>query len=273
MFNFLLGVADQQSNSQAVTEQKFTELENSIYERMKDVQDMAHTIQSDQITFLNDQITTFYTIIGIAVAVLTALGGWAIASIRKANSKAEEHMNKAEEHMELATLAMKNAENLSQEAKKNIKLLQEEQANLRILLDSKDLDAKLNNLERTAEITSRLELQMKASTHLQQANFLMSKSTEIYRDPVYEEVWKQSKEAFHQRTKALAEIERLNYLLKQMQNELNLFGSNPDYFNKKQVEKEASNLREQASKIHTASQDFYFNYVLPVLEREYEKGD
>lgn len=273
MIKFLLGVADQQSNSQAVTEQKFTELENSIYERMKDVQDMAHTIQSDQITFLNDQITTFYTIIGIAVAVLTALGGWAIASIRKANNKAEEHMRKAEEHMELATTTMKNAENLSQEAKQNIKLLQEEQANLRILLDSKDLDAKLNTLERTAEVTSKLESQMMTSTNLQQAKFLINRATETYTDPDYEEYWKKDKDASKARRKELINIDQQNYLINQIQNEINLFGNTSGAFNEKKMRKETERLREEAEQIQRTASFYFTSYVLPQIEREQEKGD
>ena len=272
MFNFLLGVATEQPSSQA-TEQKFTELENGIYERMQDVQDMTHTIQSDQITFLNDQLTNFYTIISIAVAILTVLGGWAIASIKNANNKAKEHMTKAEEHMELATTMMENAKTLSQEANENIKLLQEEQTNLRKLLDSKDLDEKLITLERTAEITSRLEMQVNATSNLQRAKTFLEKALETYTNKDFKEYWDKDTAASEQRKDGLAAINRVSFLTTQMLQEINLFGSNPQFFNKKQVHAEIENVLAEANEIYKDATNFYYEYIMPQQERIWEKGD
>ncbi|PEA35578.1 hypothetical protein CON45_29300 [Priestia megaterium] len=268
MFNFLLGVAADQSNSQAVTEQKFTELENGIYERMQDVQDMTHTIQSDQITFLNDQLSNFYTIIGIAVAILTVLGTWAINSIRKANNKAEEHMNKAEEHMHLATNMMEKAEGLSREAEEKIRTLQEEQENLRKLLNSKDLDTKLNTLEKTVEVTSRLEKQMSTTNELHMAKNLLLKAQEIYTDKSIEKFWEVDSQGAEERKNNLAKIDNLNFLVTQMLNQINHI---PEQYNESKLFRQLDRLVKEAQKVNTEATETYYKYILPQLDRVWEE--
>jgi hypothetical protein len=268
MFNFLLGVAAQQSTSQAVTEQKFTELENGIYERMKDVQDMAHTIQSDQITFLNDQISTFYTIISIAIAILTILGGWAINSIRKANKKAEEHM-------QLASTLMENAQTLSQEAEEKIQLLQTEQENLKNLLDSKDLDNKLKRVEETAQVTSRLRLQMTASSYLHRAAYDLEQAEEVYKMPIDKEIWVENDAAYAKKVEGMKELHTLAVEVDNMQTELNIVWNSLTFSNQREVVRQARGLMEEAAALSDNAGRYHSRYLVPVVNNtpEQEKGD
>jgi len=264
MFNFLLGVADQRSNSQAVTKEQFTELENGIYERMKDVQDMAHTIQSDQISFLNNNITTLLTVAGIIIAIVGIFASVVLSKIKQADVDAAKKMTAAQELMDNASTMMKTAKDLGVQANEKINDLEK-------LLTSKKLEEKIKNLEAAAEVTSRLEKQVQATFNLQHAQRLVDSIRETYTDnrDYYNKDQLLLKKAYD----AVSQCRKLDFQISQCAPEVNALVNYPNLHNSEQVLGEANNILRRASALQEESIDFYHEHILPAKEREWEKGD
>lgn len=148
MWRYLvLGAADK-----PVTEQQFTELENRIYEQMQGVQDIARNIQGDQISSLNNTITIFLTLAGLVISVVAIFAGVLFSRIKKANEKAAEEMRKA-------SVMMAAAQELTDAANKKAEYLEDRQVELKELIESKQLNEKMQDVERLVQAHSKMLLQ------------------------------------------------------------------------------------------------------------------
>ncbi|MGU3397962.1 hypothetical protein ACNHOZ_27755 [Priestia sp. D51] len=152
-----------------VTEQQFTELENGIYEKAKILQDTASSIQSDQIDFLNNNISTIFTICGIAVGILTALAGGAITFIINSNIKAKQQMEKAQ------TL-MAAAQELTEATNKKTQYLETKQRELEDLINSKQLNEKLVVVDSLTQAHNKMLLQEQVKFILEQASTFLERA-------------------------------------------------------------------------------------------------
>ncbi|MGK3946846.1 hypothetical protein ABK046_51835, partial [Streptomyces caeruleatus] len=79
------------------------EFQNSVYGQMKDVQDIARNVQSDQISFLNTNITVFLTVAAIILAIVGLFASVVLSQIKKANEEAATKMTTAQGLMDNAS--------------------------------------------------------------------------------------------------------------------------------------------------------------------------
>ncbi|PEI51129.1 hypothetical protein [Priestia aryabhattai] len=188
MIKFLLGVTDPESASKTVSQQDFLEFENSIYERMKDVQDIARNVQSDQISFLNTNITIFLTVAGLILAGVGIFASVVLSRIKTANIKAQQKMDEANTLMATArelneqandTIVELNRKHGELDAK--LEVMELRHKDLGKILESKDLESKLQTLEKSANLTSALEKQIKAMFDLQHCSRVISETERLLR--------------------------------------------------------------------------------------------
>ncbi|CAI8949186.1 hypothetical protein EMIT0210MI2_250127 [Priestia megaterium] len=246
MWKFMiLGVADAQSNSQAVTKQDFTELENGIYEKAKTLQDTANSIQSDQIDFLQNNISTFFTVCGIAVSVLVVLVSGALTYIAASNRKAKKHM-------EAANKLMASAQALSEQAAEKTEFLENKQKELEELLNSKELERKLSKFEKSAVLTTTLQNQMNTSLNLQSAAYYVTEARKIYKfvgighdGDLYEEQMAGVEKCDTQEVRVYS-----------CQAELKISTTNPEVVNETQIYEESRGLLQQSLKLYSAAHKF-----------------
>jgi len=152
----ILGAADN------VTKQQFTELENGIYDRMKDVNELARNIQSDQISFLNTTLATFLAIAGLIAVLLVTL--YTTANIR---------IKKASEMIEVA-------KNLGEEADNKLADLERKQEHLENVITSKELNEKLDLIEKLEKSHSKMILQERINLMLNQASRSIDNSKKYF---------------------------------------------------------------------------------------------
>jgi hypothetical protein len=164
----MLGVIDK-----PVTEQQFTELENGIYERMQDVQDIARNIQSDQISFLSTNLNIFLAIAALALTILIALYTSANSRIKKAHEKSAQEMEKAVE-------MMATAQELTEATEEKAKYLEAKQSALEELINSKKLNEKLKEVDRLTNAHSTMVLQERARLILGEAERAVGNSKNYF---------------------------------------------------------------------------------------------
>jgi len=188
MIKFLLGVTDPEITSKTVSQQDFLEFENSIYERMKDVQDIARNVQSDQISFLNTNITIFLAVAGLILAGVGIFASVVLSRIKTANIKAQQKMDEANTLMATArelneqandTIVDLNRKHVELDAK--LEIMELRHKDLGKILESKDLESKLQTLEKSANLTSDLEKQIKAMFDLQHCSRIISETERLLR--------------------------------------------------------------------------------------------
>lgn len=294
MIRFLLGVADQASNSSGVTNEDFLEFKNSMYDYMKDTQDIARNVQSDQISFLQNNIATFLGVTSLVIAILGLVVGLAFNKIKKNSEAAKKLMDNAEDMMKTAQNQMndatdlmeaaqnqmddassmiRNLENQTKESDKKLIDLNQAQINLKALLDSKDLDAKLSSLEKSAALTKALELQVASTLNLQLAKQLNEDADDLARELktfFFEE------ELREKVRKYIAECSKLRFLISQALVEIAHSHKHINNFNYEQVNLETNGLIQKAAKLNQEINQFYNIHVLKSEvenEKENEKED
>lgn len=188
MVKFLLGVTDPEITSKTVSQQDFLEFENSIYERMKDVQDIARNVQSDQISFLNTNITIFLTVAGLILAGVGIFASVVLSRIKTANIKAQQKMDEANTLMATARELNEQANDTIVDLNKKhgelnakLEVMELRHNDLGKILESKDLESKLQTLEKSANLTSALEKQIKAMFDLQHCSRIISETERLLR--------------------------------------------------------------------------------------------
>jgi hypothetical protein len=261
MIKFLLGVADAQSSNTQVSQQDFTELEKTMLEKIKDLQDVANSIQSDQITFLQGQISSFFTWTGIAVTVIlaiaTAIGTWFLRRNNKMSQEARDNMEEAKR--------------LHTEADSKIQYLERKQQELREILDSQALSDKLKELEKSALITAKLEKQAQGTINIQTAK------------SVFEETIKECKKYKQFITlgpfikDGLDELdskcEKVSFFLSKTILETSASSQQPHLFNEDQVLKETEGILRQVFRLKEEVERFYEYEIEPIIDRRKEKGE
>ena len=276
MFNFLLGVANQQANSEAVTKEQFTELENGIYERMKDVQDIARNVQADQISFLNTNITIFLTVAGLIIAIVSIMAGTAINRIRKANEAAEEKMN-------TATLMMSNAQSLAEKATEKTNELDQKlrevdqrledlnktQVDLKDLLDSKELEDKIKSFEKAADSTFNLEKNVQTHFKLQYAGELVKAALDTYKN--YEKYYNHNRKLFHDAKQAIDLCEVLSQKITGLLHHYYIVQEQPDLTLGLQHYERIEKVNKEANKLSDEATAFYRSYIMPAIDDELRK--
>jgi len=294
MIRFLLGVADQASNSQGITNEDFLEFKNSMYDYMKDTQDIARNVQSDQITFLQNNLTNFLAVTAIVIGLLSLVVGLAFNKIKKDSDAAKKLMDNAEDMMKTAQKQMNDAtdlmeaaqnqmddasimiqdlENQTKESDKKLIHLNQAQVNLKALLDSKDLDEKLSSLEKSASLTKALELQVQSTLNLQLAKQLNEDADDLARELksfFFEEELRQK--VFNYR----AECSKLRFFISSSLVEIAHTHKHIDNFNYKQVNLETNGLLQKAAMLNKEINQFYNIHVLKSeveKEKENEKED
>ncbi|MDN3365410.1 hypothetical protein QU577_26975 [Priestia megaterium] len=175
-----------------VTEDQFTELENGIYERMQDVQDIARNVQSDQISFLNTNITIFLTVAGLILAVVGIVATMVLSRIKKANIKAEQKMHEANDLMaaarelnEQANESILELNRKHEDLDSKLEIMEIRHNELGNILESKELQDKLDALENSAKLTNLLRKQLEAMFDLQYCLEFISVTERILEDEIF----------------------------------------------------------------------------------------
>ncbi|MFQ6391312.1 hypothetical protein ACLNAR_26370 [Priestia aryabhattai] len=275
MIKFLLGVADVQSSNAQVTQQDFTAFEKTMLEKTKDLQDIANSIQGDQISFLQDQISSFFTwagiIITIAIAVITALSGFALQYIQRKSKEADAKKVEAAAKMDEATEKMHQAQISHEEAKDKISFLEKKQQELEELINSKALNDKINALEKSALLTDKLEKRAQSTVNIQTAKIILedvikeAKENEKFADldPIIQD----------EIDKFNDECSALEFLLTQAMLQTNAAMQHPHLFNEEQVLGETKGVLSRALKLKKKAEDIWGNVIVPIIDRRKEKGE
>ncbi|MDN3365408.1 hypothetical protein QU577_26965 [Priestia megaterium] len=305
MIKFLLGVADPAATSEGVTKEDFLEFQNTMNERMKDIQDMGRNIQSDQISFLSNNNNYLLAFASVILAIVGIIAASVALRIRKANVNAEKEMLKASTMMENAqnqmndatnmmqaaqdqmydvTSMLKNAEKFAQEAKNkdevlnrklalaDLKLneLNKAQEDLKTLLDSKDLEEKLSMFEKSASLTEELEKQLEATLNLQLAKQLLEVSIDLcenIRNNVLD------KQVLEQMFKYLHECYNLRFYIQSTLTEVATYRKQPQFFQEKQVAKEAEGILSKAREMADTITKFHNSHFVKYLAEENKKEE
>lgn len=160
-------------------------------EVVKELQDKVITIQDHQISFLNDSLANFLSfagwIIGIAGLILVGIQVGIGVFIRRENNKTQIKMQEAENKMDAATQKLTEAENkieqaeqLSAEAEDKLEQLKAQQNEIEELLNSKELEEKLKEIDLISHTAKMLEAQVRANFHLSEASRILKEGIALY---------------------------------------------------------------------------------------------
>ncbi|PHF95448.1 hypothetical protein [Bacillus wiedmannii] len=160
-------------------------------EVVKELQDKVITIQDHQISFLNDSLANFLSfagwIIGIAGLILVGIQVGIGVFIRRENNKTQIKMQEAENKMDAATQKLTEAENkieqaeqLSAEADDKLEQLKAQQNEIEELLNSKELEEKLKEIDLISHTARMLEAQVRANFHLSEASRILKEGIALY---------------------------------------------------------------------------------------------
>lgn len=275
MIKFLLGVADAQSSNAQVSQQDFTEFQKTMFEKVKDLQDIANSIQGDQISFLQNQISGFLTWTGIAVtivlAILAALNGVVLGYIQKKRKEADTKQAEATEKMHQADQKMNQAVEKMNEAQDKILYLETKQQELEELINSKALNDKISALEKSALLTDKLEKRAQSTVNLQTAKIILeeaikeTKQNEEYADldPIIQD----------EIDKVNDECSALDFLLTQAMLQTNAAMQHPHLLNEEQVLGETKGVLSRAFKLKKKTEDIWGHVIVPIIDRRKEKGE
>ncbi|WP_394557399.1 hypothetical protein [Priestia aryabhattai] len=268
MIKFLLGVADAQSSNAQVSQQDFTELEKTMLEKIKDLQDVANGIQGDQISFLKDQISSFFTWTGIAVTIALAVITAITAGFQWYSKKLSQE---AEAKMAEATQRMNEAKALQEEAKDKISFLEQKQQELKDLLDSQALNDKLRELEKSALITAKLEKQAQGTINIQTAKNVLEET--IKECKKYRQFITLSTSIKDGLDDLDSKCEKLAFLLSKTILETSASSQHPHLFNEEQVLGETNGILKQVFRLKEEVNKFYEYEIEPIVDRRKEKGE
>ncbi|MCR6787889.1 MULTISPECIES: hypothetical protein [Bacillus cereus group] len=160
-------------------------------EVVKELQDKVISIQDHQISFLNDSLANFLSyagwIVGIAGLILVGIQVGIGAFIKRQNDKTQIKMQEAESKMNEASQKLTEAENkieqanqLSAEANDKLEQLKAQQNEIEGLLNSKELEEKLNEIDSISRTAKMLETQVSANSHLSEASRILKQGLELY---------------------------------------------------------------------------------------------
>lgn len=305
MIKFLLGVADQASKSQGVTKEDFLEFQNTMNERMKDIQDISRNIQSDQISFLSNNNNYLLAFASVILAIVGIIATSVALRIRKANVNAEKEMLKAstmmenaqnqmndatnlmeaaQNQMDDASIMLQNVEEKSREATRktqelDLKLrevakkqseLSQAQAQLEALLDSKDLEKKIATFEKSASLTEELEKQLEATLNLQLAKQLLEVSMDACEN-IKNQVL--DKQVLEQMFSYLHKCFNLRFYIQSTLTEVALYRKQPQLFNENQVAMEAEGLLAQSRELSNKITELHEKHVVKYIDKDNKKED
>ncbi|MBT2757867.1 hypothetical protein J7E71_18435 [Mesobacillus foraminis] len=170
---------------------KILDLENEInsvkennLEQSNELLEKANSILSDQVSFLNDTLGNFLSVAGVLIgimAIVQILVQILISSkIRKENDKAQTKMNEASEKLTDAESKINNAEVISLSIEKKGKALEEHQKKIEELINSKELNEKLLEIDKIRAKTEILTKQSLANSYLSSARNIIEESKNYF---------------------------------------------------------------------------------------------
>ncbi|QWI77353.1 hypothetical protein JG486_12310 [Bacillus mycoides] len=174
-------------------------------EVVKDLQDKVISIQDHQISFLNDSLANFLSyagwIVGIAGILVVGMQVGIGVFLRWENKKAQIKMQEAENKMNAASQKLTEAEDkieqakqlsteaddkieqakqLSAEADDKLEQLKAQQNEIEELLNSKELEEKLREIDTISDTARMLEAQVRANFYLSEAGRILKEGLELY---------------------------------------------------------------------------------------------
>ncbi|EEK47965.1 hypothetical protein FO497_13460 [Bacillus cereus ATCC 10876] len=167
-------------------------------EAVKDLQEKVISIQDHQISFLNDSLANFLSYAGWIVSITSiVIVGIQIGIglfLRSQNKKTEEKMQAAERKMSeaeqklteveqkstKAEFQIEQAKQLGAKADEMLEQLQAQQNKIEGLLNSKELEEKLKEIDKISDTSKILEAQVRANSYLSEAGRILNQGLDLY---------------------------------------------------------------------------------------------